>query len=365
MAHAVVANRNALLSFADYFKKRLPSLGGLLPKHLTGERVMKIAIGAVSRNPALMQCTPESVWLCVANAASLGLEVNLLGAAYLVPFRNNKTNKSDCQLIVGYQGLIDLCRRSGNIVSIEARVVREKDEFDLDYGRDRPITHKPFLGDGGAGTMRLVYAVAILKDGGRQTELMTRSDVDAIRKRSRAGFKENSPWMTDYEEMARKTVVRRLVKYLPKSIELSTALAAEDRAEDGHSQFAGMELSTDLDAFPEAEAVEAEENSKTKQLAGALRQVRQTSESVDTDASDAPGGEAATKDHPARAKAADCLRLLSQLYDTRQEAVDRELLAAGLPAIFDIDPDNLLDDQCVDLAAKFERVVARLPVPKG
>ena len=89
-----------IVPFHKYFEAKKGYLTDVIPKHLTPERIVKIAISALMRTPALMACTPQSIWLCVANAATLGLEVNLLGSAYLIPFRNRKTGGSDCQLIV-------------------------------------------------------------------------------------------------------------------------------------------------------------------------------------------------------------------------------------------------------------------------
>lgn len=215
--------------FRSYFEEGKKNLSLALPKHLTPDRVVRIALSALMKNPVLLQCSKESVWLCVSSAANLGLEVDLLGSAYLVPFRNNKLNRMDCQLIVGYQGLIDLCRRSGHIESLEAHVVYANDQFVLEHGLNPVLKHIPTL-EGEPGEFKFAYAVAQLKGGTKQYEVMTKRQIDEIRKRSKAS--SSGPWVTDYDEMARKTVVRRLVKYLPKSIEMQNAIVLE---EDGFS----------------------------------------------------------------------------------------------------------------------------------
>ena len=148
-----------------------------------------------------------------------------------MPFYDNKKSGYECQLVVGYRGLIDLARRSGQIVSIEARIVYEGDTFDLDYSIEgAKLIHKPCL-DGEPGKMRLVYGVATLKDGGHQFELMTRAQIDKIKAISQSGKKGFGPWADHYDEMARKTVVKRLAKYLPISVELADAIENDNKAE--------------------------------------------------------------------------------------------------------------------------------------
>lgn len=211
------------------------SLAEVATKHLTPERLTKVALLAASRNPQLYDCTPPSLLSCLMTAASLGLDPSggSLGEAYLIPFRNNKAGVTECQIIVGYRGLIALARRSGEIQSIEARVVYEDDSFELEYGLTPRLRHVPkFDGDKSDEKIRYVYAIARLKDSDEpQVEVMTREQVEAIRGRSRAG--RSGPWVTDYAEMSRKTVVRRLVKYLPLSAESVQAIETVDRAEFG------------------------------------------------------------------------------------------------------------------------------------
>lgn len=208
-------------NFGQYLAARRKQIASVLPKHLTPERVCRVAMTAFTKTPALAQCEMASVYQAVQQAAELGLEPGgALGQCYLLPYGRT------CQLIVSYKGLIELARRSGEIESIEARVVHENDEYDVSFGLHSDIHHKPCL-DGDPGQMVMVYAVARLKGGMVQFEVMTRADVDAIRRRSRSG--NSGPWVTDYDEMARKTVVRRLCKYLPISAEkLAMAFEAED-----------------------------------------------------------------------------------------------------------------------------------------
>lgn len=203
-----------------------------LPRHMTPERLARIVTTEIRKVPKLAECTPVSFFGAVIQCAQLGLEPgNALGHAYLLPYGK------DVQLIIGYRGMIDLARRSGQIVSIDARAVYEGDKFECRLGLDPHIEHEPdwanpnrTMGD----KLQFVYAVAKLKDGGIQFDVMSRAEIEGIRARSKAG--NNGPWKTDYQAMALKTVVRRLFKFLPVSIEIQTAVGLDERAEMGLTQ---------------------------------------------------------------------------------------------------------------------------------
>jgi recombinational DNA repair protein RecT len=162
-------------------------------------------------------------------------------------------------MIPGYRGLISLARRSGQLKSIEARVVYANDTFGIEYGTSPFLKHVPNL-TGDPGPLVLVYAVARLVDGGEQVEVMTKVQVDAIRSRSRAG--KSGPWVTDYDEMARKTVVRRICKYLPLSVELAKALEIDERVESGQAPL--NEVNLDAVLPPEEFVPEVVPPAKTK-----------------------------------------------------------------------------------------------------
>lgn len=199
------------------------ALSAALPKHVSVDRMVRVVLTAIGKNPDLLKCDRDSVWSAVLQAAELGLEPGgALGHAYLIPY------KSQCQLVIGYRGMIALARRSAEIESLEAHVVYEKDTFKLAYGLDSMLEHVPYL-DGDPGAMRLAYAVAKLRGGGVQFEVMTRSQIEKIR--DRGGAKLGGPWKTDAPEMWRKTVIRRLFKLLPMSVELVKVYERED--EDG------------------------------------------------------------------------------------------------------------------------------------
>jgi recombination protein RecT len=206
----------------------------VLPKHLTVDRLIRVAIVAASRTPKLLQCTPLSVVQSVMTAAQLGLDCGGVGGqGYLVPYFNGKAKRTECQFIPGYRGLIDLARRSGQVTSIEARLVYKGDFFEWECGLNPILKHKPKLeAPRGKENTTLGYAVAHFKDGATHHEVMTLNEIEAIRKKSKMG--ESGLWVDHWEEMAKKTLIRRLVKYLPMSIEqLNTAVDFDERVDRG------------------------------------------------------------------------------------------------------------------------------------
>lgn len=216
-----------------------------LPRHMTAERMARIATTEMRKVPKLGQCSPMSFLGAVIQCAQLGLEPgNALGHAYILPF--DKREKvggqwrlvgTEAQVIIGYRGMIDLARRSGQIISIDARAVFDGDRFECILGLDPKIEHTPDWNNAARSDpakLRFVYAVAKLKDGGVQFDVMSRAEIEAIRKRSKAS--DNGPWVTDFPAMALKTVVRRLFKFLPVSVEIQRAVGIDELAEAGISQ---------------------------------------------------------------------------------------------------------------------------------
>ena len=213
----------------------------MLPKHLNAERLLKIAQIAATTTPALAKCDVASLIGAIGQCAQMGLEPNtVLGHAYLVPFNTKRKDGNgterwvnSVQVIIGYKGLIDLARRSGQIVSIAAHEVCTNDHFELVYGLDEKLNHTPALGE--RGSIIGFYAVAKLKDGGHCFEFMSLHQVQEIMRNTQSKGKYG-PWLDHFEEMGRKTVIRRLAKYLPLSIEFQTAAALDGMAEAGRDQ---------------------------------------------------------------------------------------------------------------------------------
>lgn len=218
-------------------EKMKGAMAQVMPKHVTPERLIKVVLSATARKDDLLDCSVTSICRCVMQAAELGLEIGgLLGEAYLVPYKKEAT------CIIGYQGLLKLARQSDQIQTTAAHVVYAGDDFAIDYGANT-VRHVPSL-QASHDDKEIVaaWAKTILKDGGTLVEVMTRADIDRVRARSPAG--KSGPWVTDYAEMARKTVLRRHLKYVPRSAELTKALEHD----------AGDEAATLIPELPAATA---------------------------------------------------------------------------------------------------------------
>ncbi|MGG3571082.1 recombination protein RecT [Bacillus gobiensis] len=211
-------------TIATYLKKMGPEFEKALPKHMDADRLGRIALTTIRQNPKLLECSIPSLMGAVMQAAQLGLEPGLIGHCYLVPFKNKKLGTTEVQFIIGYKGMIDLARRSGHIESIYAHTVHENDDFEYELGLHPKLIHKPATGD--RGDMTFVYAVAHFKDGGYQFEVFSKNDVEKSKGRSKSS--NFGPWQTDYEEMAKKTVIRRMFKYLPISIEIQDQASKDE-----------------------------------------------------------------------------------------------------------------------------------------
>ena len=198
-----------------------------LPKTLTPERLTRVVMTECRKTPALLKCKRESFLGAVLQCAQLGIEPgSALGHAYMIPYGQ------ECTLVLGYRGMIDLARRSGQIVSIHAYCVHVKDEFHYELGLHADIRHIPSA-EADRGAVTYVYAVAHLQGGGVQFEVMSRADIEAIRAKSKAG--RSGPWTMYWEEMAKKTVIRRLFKLLPVSIELARAIEVDEKTDRGET----------------------------------------------------------------------------------------------------------------------------------
>lgn len=205
-----------------------------LPSVMTPERFTRIAMTALSTNPKLQACTGESFLGALMQAAQLGLEPNTpLGQAYLIPYGNQ------CQFQLGYKGLIELAHRSGEFKSIYAQTVYENDEFSFELGLDATLTHKPVLGSS-RGKPIAYYAVYKLVNGGYGFEVMSYDDITSHAKQFSKSV-NSGPWKTNFDEMAKKTVLKKVLKYAPIKTEFSRGIAQDgsiksDISEDMASQ---------------------------------------------------------------------------------------------------------------------------------
>ena len=198
-----------------------------LPKHINTDRFVRIAITTIRQNPKLAQCNQESLLGALMVSAQLGLEPGTLGQCYLIPFENKKAGTVECQFQIGYKGLIELLRRSGQLSDIYSYTVYENDEFYIEYGLSRTLVHKPNFTD--RGEIKGFYAVAILKDGAKAFEYMTKDEITKHEEKYRKGSYKNDVWNKNFEEMAQKTVVKKLLKWLPVSVEFLEMAAKDEK----------------------------------------------------------------------------------------------------------------------------------------
>lgn len=231
---------------SDTVKK---SLEETMPQWLSIDRLLRVFMGAVNKNPALLDCTRESILISCMQCAQLGLEP-ILGRAWLVPYNNSKqingqwVKVSECQMQPGYQGLIDLARRSNTISDVYGLNVYENDDFDISFGTDRRIHHKPWYLSKAhePGEIIGAYVVWVLKDGTQHPEFMHISDIHKRRDISKAyqsaiKYKKDTPWLQWPDEMNLKTVVKHSSKMVPASIEFMQAVEVDNASEAGRGPY--------------------------------------------------------------------------------------------------------------------------------
>ena len=228
-------------SLAVLIERMKPEMGRALPKHMDPDRMARIALTVLRQTPKLGECNPQSFLGALMTAAQCGLEPGPLGEAYLVPYGREVT------FVPGYRGLVKLAWNSNQLSSIAAHVVHENDTFEFAYGLEPTLVHKPSLRD--RGDVIAAYAVATFKHGGNAFEIMSVEDIEAIRKRSKAA--NSGPWVTDWAQMARKTVLKRLSKWLPLSPEFADAIQRDGTVRTDVGSQLGEVEPTWIDAEPE------------------------------------------------------------------------------------------------------------------
>ena len=242
----VAAKKPATIRDQIESPKFAEQIAKVLPKVLTPERFVRVALTALIKTPKLAQCTQASLLNSLLQLAQFGLEPDGR-RAHLIPYGDQ------CQLIVDYKGLAELVMRSGLVSYLHADIVCENDDFQWDAGEIKG--HKVDLKKP-RGAMYAVYALCKFKDGTCKAEVMAKEEIDAIRKRSRSG--SSGPWVTDYNEMAKKTVFRRLSKWLPLSPEVRDAAENDDDVIEVEAKATkrGEALAEPLDPFAGFGAIE-------------------------------------------------------------------------------------------------------------
>ena len=242
--------KDLIVSMEGQIAKALPSV-------LTTERFTRMVLTALSTNPTLRECTPASFLGAMMQAAQLGVEPNTpLGQAYLIPYKNHGT--MECQFQLGYKGLLDLAYRSGEVTIIQAHEVYENDEFAYEFGLEPKLRHVPTTGERGAVTH--YYAMFKTKSGGYGFHVMGREEVDAFARKYSQAYKKgySTPWLTNFDEMAKKTVLKACLKYAPIKTEFARTLSADETIKTELS--ADMVSAADETDYIEAEAVEVSDD---------------------------------------------------------------------------------------------------------
>lgn len=251
MSKAIQTQQKQLITIRDMLYAQEEKFKEALPKWLTPDRFLRVVYSSIVQNPRLADCTRESLLISVMRCASLGLEP-ILGRAYLIPYNNSKYINGEwqkvleCQFQVGYQGLIDLARRSGTITDVRARVVYENDDFDIQFEKDPPYKHRPwYLVKGQESGEKIgAYAEWVLKDGTRHFEFMPIHEIFKRRDKSQAyqfaednkkkgGGKKDSIWHVWEDDMCIKTVIKYSSKMVPASIEFMQAVQTDDASDTG------------------------------------------------------------------------------------------------------------------------------------
>lgn len=187
---------------------------------MSAEQFTRIALTALQTTPKLNDCEPGSIIAALLTTAQLALEPNTpLGQAYIIPYGKR------AELQIGYRGLLDIAYRSGMMQSIQAHVVYANDEFEFEFGLDAKCRHIPAKSN--RGEAEWVYAVFKTVNGGTGFEVMSMEDIRAHAQRFSKTF-NNGPWQTNFEEMAKKTVIKRLLKYAPLTTEVARAAASDE-----------------------------------------------------------------------------------------------------------------------------------------
>lgn len=222
-----VAKTNAVgKSMKDYIKAMEGEIKKALPSVITPERFTRMTLSAISVNPTLAQCTPKSFLGAMMSAAQLGLEPNTpLGQAYLIPYKNRGVE--ECQFQIGYKGMVDLAYRSGEVELVQAQIVYANDTFECEYGLEPKLKHIPASKDRGEAVK--VYALFKTKAGGYGFEVMSMDDVkEHAKKYSQAYGSAYSPWAKNFEEMAKKTVLKKVLKYAPMKSDFVRAVVQDE-----------------------------------------------------------------------------------------------------------------------------------------
>jgi recombination protein RecT len=234
-----------------WFEAQKAEIARAAPRGFDPERLVRVALTACVQNPALFNCSRESLMQATMQSASLGLMPDgVMGQAYLIPYGEKATFQ------IGYQGILELAMRTDRIAAIIADVVHEKDKFEFHRSvAEDHFLHRPYEGDDDPGAPTHVYCIVRRKDGTASVTVLPKAKVEREhRAHSRAS--KAGPWVSHWEAMARKTAVLVALKYEQKSTELAKAIAVEERVDQGIEIPAEAIIDVEVKAEPKASALD-------------------------------------------------------------------------------------------------------------
>lgn len=228
-----VRRRNVI----QLFQSRKGDIAAALPKHITPDRMLRVLLTTVNKNPELLHCTDVSLLACMLECSQLGLEPGPLGQAHFVPFQDRRAGETVCTFILGYLGRIELINRSGKAQICPPEIVYENDTFIETLGSHPLIKHERAKGNRGKPIGCYAVGVLLNANGVPIHRYMTAEEIYEHRDRYSKGYQSSkSPWTTDELPMWKKTLVIQVAKWLPKSVEWQRAEAIDAAADAGEPQ---------------------------------------------------------------------------------------------------------------------------------
>jgi len=260
-AHGTAVEKREDNTLAGQIKQMESQFALAMPKGMEAAQLVRDALTCLRQTPDLAKCSPATVLGALMSCAQLGLRPGVLGHAWVLPFYDGRSKSYKAQLIVGYKGYVDLAYRNPQVSSVIARTVYEGDTFDVEYGLEDKLIHKPAMSGERANPVAH-YAIFKTASGGRAFWVMTEDELQAWKRKyapkNRAG-NIVGPWNSDYEAMARKTTLLRLAAWMPKSTELAYAIEVDNGVRANVDPSASLtEVTHQYDAEGDEEPVDGE-----------------------------------------------------------------------------------------------------------
>lgn len=243
---------------ATMLEKLRPQLERALPKHVTADRMARVALTAIRQSPKLQSAEPMSLMAAIMVAAQLGLEPNTpLGQCYVIPYNDKRSGRINAQFQIGYKGVLDLAHRSRQYKRIGAYAVDAADEFSYSYGLHPQLVHVPATKPSGKSVF--FYAVYELENGGQDFRVWSREKIEAHAKQYSQAYrsgKTDSPWFTAFDQMAMKTVLLDVLRYAPKSVETQKAMELDNALVSIRPEDPELEIHAEWEAVEQDHAPE-------------------------------------------------------------------------------------------------------------